>query len=309
MASETMTKTTRTIVSLLRYQRKRRLKLVGVKDDLTELSHTLTRKFRGVANFLAPLPERSSSDQSNPRLSRSRSPDLGLNQSCVAASDTREAEIRARSWNSTTMEEKDSCNDPEEEEEEMDARNIAMHPETWLDFPLDPEEDLDGNLHSLIGSAASYQIHALAIESLAPRLAALRIELCPCHMTVGYFWKVMEARALWMKELQNQNNSTKTGRGDFFQEEIKPSTSSCYHHAPPEFLSPRIYAFEPPSIVYPDFQKTVRWSENVEFIDKAVIEEKPIQKIDKNILEGDDDISSLALKSKSTAKNTDQKGT
>ncbi|KAF3585879.1 hypothetical protein F2Q69_00026298 [Brassica cretica] len=26
----------------------------GVKDDLTELSHTLTRKFRGVANFLAP---------------------------------------------------------------------------------------------------------------------------------------------------------------------------------------------------------------------------------------------------------------
>lgn len=32
--------------------------------------------------------------------------------------------------------------------------------------------------------------HALAIERLAPRLAALRIELCPCHMTVGYFWKV-----------------------------------------------------------------------------------------------------------------------
>jgi len=24
------------------------------------------------------------------------------------------------------------------------ARNIAMHPETWLDFPLDEEEDLDG---------------------------------------------------------------------------------------------------------------------------------------------------------------------
>ena len=24
------------------------------------------------------------------------------------------------------------------------ARNIAMHPETWLDFPLDEEEDLGG---------------------------------------------------------------------------------------------------------------------------------------------------------------------
>lgn len=32
--------------------------------------------------------------------------------------------------------------------------------------------------------------HALAVERLAPRLAALRIELCPCHMSEGYFWKV-----------------------------------------------------------------------------------------------------------------------
>ena len=24
------------------------------------------------------------------------------------------------------------------------ARNIGMHPETWLDFPIDEEEDLDG---------------------------------------------------------------------------------------------------------------------------------------------------------------------
>ncbi|KAF2616632.1 hypothetical protein F2Q68_00041866 [Brassica cretica] len=157
----------------------------------------------------------------------------------------------------------------------------------------------------------------------------------------------MKARALWMKELQNQTNSKKTGRGDILQEESKPSTSNYYHHAPPEFLSPRIYASEPPSIVYPDFQKTVRWSENVEFIDKAVIEEEPIQKIDKNSgslsptlkndddddwpeeedcghkwtpmytvneddvsfsdLEGDDDISSIALKSNSTSKGTDQK--
>ncbi|KAF8061177.1 hypothetical protein N665_1212s0003 [Sinapis alba] len=357
----------------------------GVKDDLTELSHTLTRKFRGVANFLAPLPERFSSDL---RFSSElRSSDPGLNQSCVA-SDARETGIRARSWNSDTMEEKDVCNDPveeeeeeetdEEEEEEMDAvaitdevlvfaRNIAMHPETWLDFPLDPEEDLDE-----LEMSDAQRGHALAIERLAPRLAALRIELCPCHMTLGFFWKVyfvlllsrlnkhdaqllsspqvMEARALWMKELQNQTHSTKTGQGDILQEEIKPSTSSYYHHhAPPEFLSPRIYAFEPPSIMYPDFQKADSWSENVQFIDKAVIEETPIKKIEENSgslsttlkddyddwpeeedcghkwatmftvneddvsfsdLEGDDDISSLvALKSKSASKGTDQKGT
>ncbi|CAH8383880.1 unnamed protein product [Eruca vesicaria subsp. sativa] len=420
----------------------------GVKDDLSELSHTLSRKFRGVANFLAPLPERSSSDLSNPRLSQSRSSDPELNrssssdprlnrssssdnrlnqsssdprlnqsssfdprlnqssssdrlESCVGI-DTRETEIRDKSWNSDTLEDKrleDLHNDleeeeeeeeeeetdeedeeEEEEEEEMDAaaltdevlafaRNIAMHPETWLDFPLDPEEDLDD-----LEMSDAQRGHALAIERLAPRLAALRIELCPCHMTVGYFWKVyfvlllsrlnkhdaqllsspqvMEARALWMKELQSQNSSTKTDYGDILKEEITPSTSSYYNHAPPEFLSPRIYAFEPPSIMYRDFETADRGSgsENAEFIDKAVIEEKPIQKnnekseslsvtlneddddddwpeeeddahdwapmftgneddVSFSDLEGDDDISSLALKSKNTSKSTDQKGT
>lgn len=32
--------------------------------------------------------------------------------------------------------------------------------------------------------------HVMEIERLAPRLMALRIELCPCHMSNGYFWKV-----------------------------------------------------------------------------------------------------------------------
>ena len=157
--------------------------------------------------------------------------------------------------------------------------------------------------------------------------------------------QVMEARALWMKELQSQNSSTKTGYGDILkeEEEVTPSTSSYYNHAPPEFLSPRIYAFEPPSIMYRDFETIDRGSgsENAEFIDKAVIEEKPIQMstsisatlnedddddwpeeeddahdwapmftgneddVSFSDLEGDDDISSLALKSKTTS----QKGT
>ncbi|RID79458.1 hypothetical protein BRARA_A02194 [Brassica rapa] len=65
----------------------------------------------------------------------------------------------------------------------------------------------------------------------------------------------MQARALWMKELPNQNTSTDTGYGDILKEDITPSTSSYYNHASPEFLSPRIYAFEPPSIMYRDFGK------------------------------------------------------
>jgi len=177
--------------------------------------------------------------------------------------------------------------------------------------------------------------------------------LCCCcclFNEIRLLLQVMEARALWMKELQNQTHSSKESRDKILEEEdITPSTSNYYNHAPPEFLSPRIYAFEPPSIMYRDFE---HGSENAQFIDKAVIEEKPIQKNDKNSaslsqtskdvvddddddwpeeedsanswapmftvneddvsfsdLEGDDDISSLALKSKITSKGTDQKGT
>ncbi|XP_020691586.1 uncharacterized protein LOC110106150 [Dendrobium catenatum] len=34
------------------------------------------------------------------------------------------------------------------------------------------------------------QEHALAVERLEPRLTALRIELCPSHMSEGCFWKI-----------------------------------------------------------------------------------------------------------------------
>jgi hypothetical protein len=34
------------------------------------------------------------------------------------------------------------------------------------------------------------QDHALAVESVAPELADLRIELCPSHMSEGCFWKI-----------------------------------------------------------------------------------------------------------------------
>lgn len=34
------------------------------------------------------------------------------------------------------------------------------------------------------------QEHALAVEHLAPRLAALRMELCPGYMSDDNFWKI-----------------------------------------------------------------------------------------------------------------------
>lgn len=47
----------------------------------------------------------------------------------------------------------------------------------WIVFP-------DFNLSD------AQQEHALAVEQLAPTLAALRIELCPEHMSESYFWKI-----------------------------------------------------------------------------------------------------------------------
>lgn len=34
------------------------------------------------------------------------------------------------------------------------------------------------------------QGHAYAVERLTPRLAALRFELCPVHLSEGFFWMV-----------------------------------------------------------------------------------------------------------------------
>ncbi|KZV42448.1 hypothetical protein F511_40099 [Dorcoceras hygrometricum] len=175
----------------------------GVREDLSELKDTLTRQFWGVASFLAPPPPPPPP------------PPRPLQKSVLVRSESKSY------WAETD-------DDYEEEEEEklveydqrrcgqfgefsnlsrsenfnyamnaIDdaigiteevlafARNIAHHPETWLDFPLSEEEEFD----DFDISDAQYK-HALAVEQEAPRLAALRIELCPAHMSEGYFWTV-----------------------------------------------------------------------------------------------------------------------
>lgn len=49
-----------------------------------------------------------------------------------------------------------------------------------LSFPFTPDFHLSD----------AQQEHALAIEDLAPRLSALRVKLCPDHMTETSFWKI-----------------------------------------------------------------------------------------------------------------------
>ncbi|MBA0722322.1 hypothetical protein Golax_003007, partial [Gossypium laxum] len=181
----------------------------GVKEDLTELKQTLTRQLWGVASFLAPPSPRTQSDCRLDDVSFSN-----LNRVEPSGSVAFEgAEIGGRLLKMAAAEDfpfgsgeneeengRENENEDEEVEVEVDqvfnavgltaevltfARNIAHHPETWLDFPLDPDEDLDD-----FDMSVAQQEHTMAIEHLAPRLAALRFELCPCHINDGYFWKV-----------------------------------------------------------------------------------------------------------------------
>ena len=111
----------------------------GVKEDLTEFKQVLTRQFWGVASFLAPPPSQPStpSKQSLPNWDRSQPSDQ-LDPVALKEEEEEEEEFDEECY----MEDAVGITD----EVLAFARNIAMHPETWLDFPLDEEEDLDGML-------------------------------------------------------------------------------------------------------------------------------------------------------------------
>ncbi|KAK4346683.1 hypothetical protein RND71_033022 [Anisodus tanguticus] len=183
----------------------------GVKEDFSELTEALTRQFWGVASFLAPPPQ--SEPLKDPNSGPARySVDEESDPAGISGLRSDITEIGGRFKSGIS---KFSKNIPvseitkmasnllqlgDEEEEKLDSgrgavgvteevvafvRDIAMHPETWLDFPLLDEDD-DGDFDL----SDAQQEHALAVERLAPRLAALRIELCPGYMSEARFWEI-----------------------------------------------------------------------------------------------------------------------
>ncbi|XP_031281382.1 uncharacterized protein LOC116139890 [Pistacia vera] len=319
----------------------------GVKEDLTEFKQTLTRQFWGVASFLAPPP--STQDHpvdSNRNLNESELSDLsdkedpensgisdrfrsGVSEISKMASNyfpfgSEDNEEQIREDNEEQIRE-DNVEEQEEEGEEEElsavgitdevlafARNIAHHPETWLDYPLDEEEDLDD-----FDMSDAQKEHVFVIQHLAPRLAALRIELCPCHMSENYFWKVyfvllhsrlnkhdaevlstlqvVEARTMWMQELQKQTKPETDWFGrstsymkdstNVLQEHLVPTSSN---YAPSDVLSLRTYASElSTSTMIKDYEteKHPIDSTEIHFVDKSVIAEKPVA-MDKNLTVG-----------------------
>ncbi|KAK7283233.1 hypothetical protein RIF29_12623 [Crotalaria pallida] len=304
----------------------------GVKEDLDEIKQTLTRQLWGMASFLAPAPPPSSNSHPSdpaqgpgpgPFISNSIHPEPDSAHNEQGQHEVDDVAISSNQIQPYSFVEDDDPEpvgldlegnrEPVEEEEEewavenavgvtdevlTFAMNIAMHPETWLDFPIDEEDDTDD-----FDMSDAQQEHAMAIERLAPRLAALRIELCPCHMSEGYFWKVyfvllhsrlhkqdaeilstpqvMAARAMWMQELHKQMKpevesfriNSAYSRGISHHDDFAPLSDDAYS----DDMLHRTYGYETRIADY-ETEKHVVESSETHFIDKSVIEENPIIK-------------------------------
>lgn len=171
----------------------------GVREDLSEFTKTISGKFWGVASFLAPPPEAShpqtqisdrepsdqSSEQADPNIS-DEAVIAGIRSDFAEISGKLKIGISQLSSNKTVSEftrfassflQFGSEEERPLEEYDLDgvvgvteevvafARNIAMHPETWLDFPLSDDEDFDGILDfSVSYSLLNNQIYCLHLD-------------------------------------------------------------------------------------------------------------------------------------------------
>ncbi|XP_042018285.1 uncharacterized protein LOC121766020 [Salvia splendens] len=297
----------------------------GVKEDLSELRESFTRQFWGVASFLAPPPPPpppppliySSSIQSKSDPAGSVNADEDEEEEKggeeMLKYDERETGELGESLDFSPSKDDDAdiLEDAVGVTEEVlaFARNIAHHPETWLDFPIEEDEFDDFDI-----SEDQYK-HLLVIEHLAPRLAALRFELCPVHMGAGYFWMVyfvllhsrlnkhdrnllsspqlVQARAMWMHELQKQT------KGDSYWSGISSFQSKSSTESPRENIvctyddvqygndDWRLASESSTHQITAEREIEKRVLDEIEFVDKSVIKEDPPPKLlDKEIVVG-----------------------
>ncbi|CAN6923603.1 hypothetical protein F2Q70_00036062 [Brassica cretica] len=289
----------------------------GVKEDISELTKTFRSQLWGVASFLAPPP--SSSDPTDEETRKSWDLAEG-DEDLIAGMRSDFVEIGGRFktgisklsgnlpvseitkmassfWQGGDSEERDGVGDVIGVTEEVVgfARDLALHPETWLDFPF-PEED--NNFDDFEMTDAQYE-HALAVERVATGLAALRIELCPAYMSEYCFWRiyfvlmhpkfskhdalllstpqVLESRALLSHELLHKRNkaavvlpetSGDTGTANANEEPLTVSSSE-----PVKTISVEtIHSSETSEV---ETEKHPIESKEIQVVDKPVIEEKP----------------------------------
>ncbi|KAL8168333.1 hypothetical protein V2J09_009832 [Rumex salicifolius] len=251
----------------------------GVKEDLSEFSKTLTRQLWGVASFLTPPPSDSHISDPNPQpLDGSESFDQdgsnsaridGIRSDLLEIGGKFRVGISKLSSNKAVSEFSKIASNilqfVSEEGETLEdyarqgvvgvteevvafARDVAMHPQTWLDFPLPDDHDEEEDF----AMSEIQQEHTFAVERLAPRLAALRMRICPGHMKESRFWKIyfvlvhprltsqeaellstsqiVKARAMLTKESQISNSIPDgSGRGTDSLPSESPSSTNDEH--------------------------------------------------------------------------------
>lgn len=181
----------------------------GVKGDISELTESLTRRFWGVASFLAPPPTEGETEEEeeetaaaaevpqSPRIDGIRS-DLaeigGRVKTGISMLSNAGAVAEISRFASSFLPFGPGDQGEEEEGEAVGVTeevvvfvgNISKHPKTWLDFPLFVD---DRHADDFELSDEQYG-HAVAIERLVPSLSYLRTELCSTNMSEACFWKI-----------------------------------------------------------------------------------------------------------------------
>ncbi|KAG7560265.1 BSD domain [Arabidopsis thaliana x Arabidopsis arenosa] len=293
----------------------------GVKEDISELTKTLRSQLWGVASFLAPPP--SSSETADHVEETRKSSDLGEgDEDLIAGIRNDFVEIGGRfrtgisklSGNLPVSEfTKMASNFLQLGSEGVDskvrdvavgnaigvteevvlfARDLALHPETWLDFPFPDEDD---NFDDFEMTDAQYE-HALAVENLASSLAALRVELCPAYMSEYCFWRiyfvlvhplfskhdalilstpqVLESRALLSHELLHKRNKG-TGADSSNVEPLSLPTNPSPKAEPEPVKTITVETIHSTESSEFETEKHTVESKEIQVVDKPVIEERP----------------------------------
>ncbi|XP_010426506.1 PREDICTED: uncharacterized protein LOC104711503 [Camelina sativa] len=297
----------------------------GVKEDISELTKTFRSQLWGVASFLAPPPPSSETADHDDETRKSSDlaegdEDLiaGIRNDFVEIGGRFRTGISKLSGNLPVSEftkmasnflqlgsEGADSKDRDvavgnaigvTEEVVVFARDLAMHPETWLDFPFPDEDD---NFDDFDMTDAQYE-HALAVENLASNLAALRIELCPAYMSEYCFWRiyfvlvhpifskhdaltlstpqVLESRALLSHELLHKRNKSPVVVQE--SSDTEAASANVEPLSLPTNPSPKS---EPVKTIAVE---TIHSTETSEFeTEKHTVESKEVQVVDKPVIE------------------------
>lgn len=145
----------------------------GVKEDLSDLTQTLTRQFWGVASFLAPPPQSPDPGRPDDDPDRESSDPAagieGIRSDIAEIGGKFKSGISKLSTNIGVSEFSKIASSFLQLGEQQEggggysgsavgvteevvafARDVAMHPETWMDFPLPEEDDDDEGMFSLV---------------------------------------------------------------------------------------------------------------------------------------------------------------